>query len=89
MISHKITINNFRGIHLRSAGKLCKEAMKYKSKITILYKEGTAAADAKSVLGVLGAGIRRGDEIEIICEGEDEDKAMKNLILEIESGLEE
>lgn len=53
MVSEKVQINNPSGLHLRPAGILCKEAMKYKSLITFEYAGGTA--NAKSVLSVLGA----------------------------------
>ena len=76
---------NPTGLHLRPAGNLCKEAMKYKSKITFDYSGNIA--NAKSVLSVLGACIKSGDEITLICEGEDERKALETLIAYIESGL--
>ena len=59
--------------------------MKYKSKITFEYRGNTA--NAKSVLSVLGACIKSGDEITLICEGEDEREALQSLIAYIESGL--
>ena len=83
MLSQAIKIMNPTGLHLRPAGNLCKEAMKYKSKITFEYRGNTA--NAKSVLSVLGACIKSGDEI--ICEGEDEREALQSLIAYIESGL--
>ncbi len=85
MLSRAIKIMNPTGLHLRPAGNLCKEAMKYKSKITFEYRGNTA--NAKSVLSVLGACIKSGDEITLICEGEDEREALQSLIAYIESGL--
>ena len=85
MVSQKITIKNPTGLHLRPAGILCKEAMQYKSLITFKFKENTA--NAKSVLSVLGAWVKCGDEIEVFCEGEDEDAALKGLIGAIDAGL--
>lgn len=85
MLSQAIKIKNPTGLHLRPAGNLCKEAMKFKSKITFEYRGNTA--NAKSVLSVLGACIKSGDEITLICEGEDERKALEALIAYIESGL--
>lgn len=78
-------MKNPTGLHLRPAGNLCKEALKYKSMVTFQYKEGIA--NAKSVLSVLGACVKCGDEIELICEGEDEDQAIETLRSYIESGL--
>ena len=85
MVSQKVTVKNPSGLHLRPAGILCKEAMKYKSLITFNYSDGTA--NAKSVLSVLGACVKSGDEIEIFCEGTDEKEALEGLIASIESGL--
>ena len=44
-------------------------------------------ANAKSVLSVLGACIKCGDEIELICDGADEQEAMKALTDAISGGL--
>ena len=85
MVSQKITIKNPTGLHLRPAGILCKEAMNFKSLITFQYRGNTA--NAKSVLSVLGACIKCGDEIELVCEGEDEEKALAYLVKMIEDGL--
>ena len=85
MVSQKVVIKNPTGLHLRPAGILCKEAMQFKSLITFEF-EGNVS-NAKSVLSVLGACVKCGDEIELTCEGEDEDEALKSLIGAIESGL--
>ena len=74
MVSKKVTVKNPTGLHLRPAGILCNEAMKYQSQVTFDYDGGTA--NAKSVLSVLGACVKCGDEIEIICEGKDEQTAL-------------
>ena len=85
MVKQRVTIQNPTGLHLRPAGILCKEAMQYKSHVTFRY--GDNIANAKSVLSVLGACIKSGDEIELICEREDEEEALKHIIEQIENGL--
>lgn len=85
MVSQKVTIKNPTGLHLRPAGILCKEAMKFKSLITFRFAGGSA--NAKSVLSVLGACVKCGDEIELVCQGEDEETALETLVAAIESGL--
>ena len=85
MVSQKVEIKNPTGLHLRPAGILCKEAMQYKSLITFSHKETTA--NAKSVLSVLGACVKCGDEIELVCDGEDEKEALQALVTAIENGL--
>ena len=78
MVRKKLIIHNPTGLHLRPAGLFCKTAMQFQSKITFLSKNTTA--NAKSVLSVLGACVKKGDEIELICEGEDEEKALQEMV---------
>ena len=40
MVSQKITVNNPSGLHLRPAGILCNEAIKYSSAITFTFEGG-------------------------------------------------
>lgn len=85
MVSKSVVVVNPTGLHLRPAGNLCKEAMKYQSLIT--FKHGDSVANAKSVLSVLGACVKTGDEIEIICEGLDETEALEGMVNAVETGL--
>lgn len=85
MVSTKLTIHIPLGLHLRPVSKLCNHSILFKSTITL--KTGTKSVNAKSVLGVLSACIKYGHEIELICEGEDENEALVLLSEMIESGL--
>lgn len=85
MVSQKVVIKNPTGLHLRPAGVLCKNAMQFRSSITFKFRKSTA--NAKSVLSVLGACVKCGDEIEIFCEGEDEGQALSTLVEAIQNGL--
>lgn len=89
MVSGKVIIKNPTGLHLRPAGLFCKTAMQFQSKISIrkVKQRELVSANAKSVLSVLGACIKSGDEIEIICEGNDEETALKMMIRLVEDGL--
>jgi len=80
-----VTIKNPTGLHLNPAGVLCGEAIKYSCEISFQF--GNFTANAKSVLSVLGACVKCGDEIELICEGEDEEEALRHVVGIIESGL--
>ncbi|MDE6219900.1 MAG: HPr family phosphocarrier protein, partial [Lachnospiraceae bacterium] len=53
--------------------------------ITFTFRGNTA--NAKSVLSVLGACIKSGDEIEVFCDGSDENEALSTMIKVIEDGL--
>lgn len=85
MVSAKITIKNPTGLHLRPAGILCREAMKFKSAVNFQFKNTTA--NAKSVLSVLGACVKSGDEITFVCEGVDEEEALAVMVEAVSSGL--
>lgn len=85
MVKQKVIIKNPTGLHLRPAGILCSESMKYSCSVKFKFLNGVA--NAKSVLSVLGACVKCGDEIELICEGEDEEQALSGLVKLIEEGL--
>ena len=88
MVEQKVKITNPTGLHLRPAGIFCQEAMKFSSKVTFRYNLNSEA-NAKSVLSVLGACVKSGDEIVIVCDGEDEQVALDTLGALVENGFEE
>lgn len=85
MVSGTVTVNNPKGLHLRVAESFCEMALKYSCSVFIQSKN--AKLNGKSILGVLGACVKQGDEIEIICDGKDEEKALKALVELVNSGL--
>ncbi len=85
MVREKVTIKNPTGLHLRPAGDLSNLASGFQSTITI--RKGNKTADAKSLLALLGACIKVGDEVEFICEGEDEREALDAVLRLVEDGL--
>ena len=69
-----MTLTNPIGLHARPAAQMVKAAAKFKSKITL---EGNGRkADAKSIIMVLGMGLRQNDVITISAEGADEEAAI-------------
>lgn len=85
MVSKKVVVKNPTGLHLRPAGILCNEAVKYKS--SVYFKYGDNEANAKSVLSVLGACVKSGTELEFICDGDDEEQALAAVAGVVENGL--
>lgn len=65
------------GIHARPAGLLVKKASEFESEISLEAKEKTA--DAKKIFSVMGLGVKNGDNIKVILEGKDEEKASLEL----------
>ena len=78
MVSGNITIMEKNGLHMRPAKKLCQVAADYKSRITL--ESGNTTANAKSLLNVLGAGIKQGMEVRVVCDGEDENEALEAIM---------
>lgn len=85
MVSSKMIINIPAGLHLRPISVLCNRSIVFKSTITIIM--GDKSVNAKSVLGVLSACVKHGDEIELVCEGPDEKEALTVLSKMIQGGL--
>ena len=85
MVSQKFVIENVSGLHARPAGELAKVAMKCKSNVWLLV--GEKKIQAKSILNLMAAAIKKGTEIEVVCDGENEDEDLKTLAAAIESGL--
>ena len=71
-IVYKISDEN--GIHARPAGLIVNAAKRFVS--TISLERAGKTADAKKLFSVMGLGIRCGDEIAIIAEGDDERAAV-------------
>ena len=77
MKEFRYVITDEQGIHARPAGLFVKEAAACECKVTIS-KEGKEV-DAKRILGVMGLGVKKGQEIVLKTEGADEDVAMEKL----------
>lgn len=85
MVSAKTTVINKSGLHLRPAAEFSKLASKFDCDITLV--KGDKRVNPKSVLFLMGAEITQGTEIEIVCDGADEEEALKQLKEAIDSGL--
>lgn len=71
------TVKDELGIHARPAGLLVKEANRYISNISIARDSQTASA--KKIFSVMGLGVKCGETVTIIAEGEDEATAIQAL----------
>lgn len=78
MKTEKVVLENETGLHARPASELAKLASKFKCNVKINANGKTI--DAKSILGIMSAGIKAKTEIEIECDGEDEENAIKEIV---------
>ncbi len=86
MVREKILVKNPIGVHLRPAGDIAEAAIKFK-KCDVYLACGGRSVSGKSMLSILSLGIKQNSEIEIICDGNDEEKALAAIIAAIGSEL--
>lgn len=85
MISKQLTLINAQGFHMRPASYFATAMGKYQCDVTIKFNGNTI--NAKSLLNIIAACIKCGSEIEVICDGVDEEAALAEAVQLIESGL--
>ncbi len=66
------------GLEARPAALFVQMASKYESHISIVVKE--KQVNAKSIMGMMSLGSIKGQEIELIVDGEDEKEAVEALV---------
>ena len=85
MITEKITVKNEQGLHMRPAGVLAKAAAKYPCDVKLIV--GEKEINAKSIMMIIGACIKCGMDVEIVCTGEQEQEALGEIKALFESGF--
>ena len=77
MITKKVTINIETGLEARPVAQLVQVASQFESKIYIEVED--KKVNAKSIMGMMSLGLAAGEEVSIIAEGEDEEKAIESI----------
>lgn len=77
MKEFKYTITDELGLHARPASNLAKEVQKYKS--VIMLSNGTKEVKAKSVMSIMSLAVKKGAEVTLTFDGEDEDAAAEAI----------
>ena len=79
MVSKKVTLVNAQGFHMRPASVFATAMGKYSSNVTIKFNGNDY--NAKSLLNIIAACIKCGSEIELVCDGPDENEALAEAVL--------
>ena len=79
MVKERVLVKNPIGVHFRPAGDIAEAAIKYK-KCEVYLSSGGRTVNGKSLLSILSLGIKQNTEFEIICDGEDEEAALKSIL---------
>ena len=77
MITKEHTIKNEIGLHARPAALFVQTANKFLSEKK--KKKAGKTVNAKSIMGVMAMGISKGEMIEIIIDGPDEENAISAI----------
>ncbi|MDD6847601.1 MAG: HPr family phosphocarrier protein [Oscillospiraceae bacterium] len=85
MVSQKVTLTNGQGFHMRPAGVFANAMSKYSCDVTIKFNGNDI--NGKSLMNIIAACIKCGSEVEICCDGADENDALKTAVDLVESGL--
>ena len=77
MIEKEVTITLEHGIHARPAAELVKSLTRFKSDV-VLYDRGKEY-NAKSILSMMSAAIKKGQTIRVVIDGVDEEETWNFL----------
>ncbi|HJV45193.1 MAG TPA: HPr family phosphocarrier protein [Bacillota bacterium] len=77
MIEKSITIALPNGLHARPATLFVQKATSFSSDIKLVTNK--KEANGKSIMGLLAAGIKKGEEVKLIVNGSDEKQAVTAL----------
>lgn len=85
MVTKTVVIRNKLGLHMRPAQKFVKTATACGCNVELVHKGHVI--DAKSIMNLLAACIKCGDEVELRCSGDNEAGALATMVSLVESGF--
>lgn len=86
MVSEKVTVVNEQGLHMRPAGILAK-AVKQHADCEVTLNANGKTVKAKAPMQIMSACIKKGCEVEIICDGVDEQNVLNEIVEMFKSGF--
>lgn len=86
MVSQVVTVINEQGMHMRPAGDLAK-VCKANAGCTVTLTANGKTVKAKAPMQVMSACIKKGNEVEIACDGENEAAVLAEIVKMFEEGF--
>ncbi|MCB9727618.1 MAG: HPr family phosphocarrier protein [Deltaproteobacteria bacterium] len=80
-----VRIGNSKGLHVRAATMLAREAVRFASNVTLEHRG--VQANGKSVMNLLLLTAAHGAEVRVVVTGDDADEALAAVVRVIESGF--
>ncbi|MGI6033623.1 MAG: HPr family phosphocarrier protein [Coriobacteriales bacterium] len=85
MYSKTTALVNPQGFHMRPANEFVAEANKHDATVTLVYQGKEIPGN--SLMAIMAAGIKCGEELEVKADGPEEQQAVDALVAFIESGM--
>lgn len=85
MVKEEVVVIAKSGLHARPANMLIKTAQHFESKVEIEVEN--KIFNAKSLIGILAAGVDCGTKISVVCTGSDETDACRAVVDLIAGGM--
>lgn len=86
MVSEKVTVVNEQGLHMRPAGILAK-AVKQHAGCEVTLNANGKTVKAKAPMQIMAACMKKGCEVEIVCDGEYEQNVLNEIVELFKSGF--
>lgn len=86
MVTKKVTVVNEQGIHMRPAGILAK-AVKAHPDCEVTLNANGKTIKAKAPMQIMSACMKKGCEVEIICDGADEQAVLNEIAEMFDNGF--
>lgn len=86
MVSKKVTVVNEEGMHMRPAGVLS-NAVKAHPDCDVTLNANGRSVKAKSPMQIMSACMKKGCEVEIVCNGAEEQAVLDEITGMFESGF--
>lgn len=86
MVSKKVTVVNEQGVHMRPAGVLAK-AVKDHPDCEVTLGANGKSIKAKAPMQIMSACMKKGCEVEIVCDGANEQSVLDEIAALFESGF--
>lgn len=86
MVTKKVTVVNEQGLHMRPAGILAK-AVKAHPDCEVTLNANGKTVKAKAPMQIMSACMKKGCEVEIVCEGGEEQAVLNEIAEMFENGF--
>lgn len=77
MIIKQLEVKKIDGVQKHDVQLIAQRAMRYDS--DIFFEWGTRKINAKSIMGLLSMGLKRGDKVMVIIKGDDQEDALNEI----------